>query len=109
MFTPAPCECSHLADAEGQQLAQSAVEQIEQAGETIAEAESVLSEVDQKAAQIVTDIELQRRLTSKLDESTTAILSFTDETFRVSDDGLAQSKALAKLAGDQRSLINRYR
>lgn len=94
---------------EGQQLAQSAVEQIEQAGETIAEAESVLSEVDQKAAQIVTDIELQRRLTSKLDESTTAILSFTDETFRVSDDGLAQSKALAKLAGDQRSLINRYR
>lgn len=94
---------------EGHQLAQSAVDQIEQAGETIAEAEAVLSQVDQRAAQIVTDIKLQRQLTSDLDESTRAVLSFTEETCQVSEEGLNQSESLAQLAVDQRDLIDRFR
>jgi aerotaxis receptor len=93
----------------GQKLAQSAVDQIEEAGHTISVAESVLTRVDDKAAQIVQDIKIQRVLTGELDESTKAIVSFTEETYRISDDSMKQSQDVASLASSQRDLIHRFR
>ncbi len=93
----------------GQGLAQNAVVQIEEAGETIALAENVLTEVDTNAGQIVKDIELQRELAAKLDESSNEIVNFTEQTWQISEESLKLSQALAKLAGDQRVLINRFR
>jgi aerotaxis receptor len=93
----------------GQKLAQSAVDQIEEAGQTISIAESVLNRVDDKAAQIVHDIKIQRVLTGELDESTKAIVAFTEDTYKISDDSMKQSQDVARLAISQRDLIHRFR
>jgi methyl-accepting chemotaxis protein len=93
----------------GQKLAQSAVDQIEEAGQTISVAESVLNRVDDKAAQIVHDIKIQRVLTGELDESTKAIVSFTEDTYKISHDSMKQSQDVARLASSQRDLIHRFR
>lgn len=93
----------------GQNLARDAVDQIEEAGETISLAENVLKEVDNNAGQIVMDIGVQRELATRLDHSSHEIVNFTETTWEISEESLRLSQTLAKLAEDQRALINRFR
>ena len=94
---------------EGHSMAEQAAAKIDLAGETIAEAEQALQQVDDQSNQIIKNIGAQKDSTAQLDKYIEDIVSLTNQVQDDANQNVTASDDLSKKAVAQTELVRRFK